>query len=65
MPAPFEEKPFKKYPGRSRPEGIEDRPEDKHGRSLMTQHDPEGDWGRDMENRLKAKRSKNGPQGIF
>jgi hypothetical protein len=56
MPAKHEEVPFKSYPGRSRPKEIEDRPEEKHGRSLMTQHDPQPDWGRDTENKLAAKR---------
>jgi hypothetical protein len=59
MPAKNEEVPFKRYPGRSRPNAIEDRPDDKHGRSLMTQHDPQPDWGRDMENRLTSKRHLN------
>lgn len=56
MPAKHDEVPFKSYPGRSRPKEIEDRPNDKHGRSLMTQHDPQPDWGRALENKLSAKR---------
>ena len=56
MPAKHEEKPFTTRPGRSRPQEIADRPEDKHGRSLMTQHDPQPDWGRGTEEKLKVKR---------
>lgn len=58
MAAKHEEVPFKTYPGRSRPNAVEDRPDDKHGRSLMTQHDPQPDWGRSMENKLVSKRNK-------
>ena len=66
MPAENEKVPFKQWPGRSRPIDVgADRPEEKGGRSLVTQHDPQPDWGRDMENRMKVKRSRNGPQGIF
>lgn len=66
-PAPHEEKPFTTYPGRSRPLQIEDRLEDKHGRSLVRQNDAEPDWGRAMENRLTSKRHSSGSRdgGLF
>jgi hypothetical protein len=65
MPAPSEEKLFKYYPGRARKREIEDRLEDKEGRSLVRQHDAQPDWGRETENKLAKKRNMNGPQGIF
>jgi hypothetical protein len=65
MPAPSEEKPYVRVPGRSLPANPHDPPQDKHDRSLQRQHDPMPDWGRESENRLAAKRRANGPQGIF
>lgn len=56
MPAKHEEKPFTILPGRAHPRQPEDRLDDKHGRSLQTQHDPQPDWGRNMEDRLETKR---------
>jgi len=59
------EHPFVTLPGRSRPIGVEDRPEDKHGRSLVRQHDPQPDWGRGTETRLASKRNASGTRGLF
>jgi hypothetical protein len=65
MPAPSEEKPFMTYPGRSRPKEIEDRLEDKSGRSLVRQHDAEPKWGEASEDRLRIKRHRSGTPGVF
>ena len=66
-PAPHEEKPFPTRPGRANKRSIEDRLEDKEGRSLVRQYDAEPDWGRTMEDKLTSKRHSSGSRdgGLF
>lgn len=60
-----DEKAFTVRPGRARRRYIEDRLEDKHGRSLVNQASAEPDWGREMENKLVRSRQTATTKGLF